>query len=156
MSVYNSIIKAAVVAVAAAFLLTGCDSGAMSARGFSFPVGDVDKGRAVFLESNCLACHTLKGIENLASDQQIENPIKLGGGVSRTITYAELLTSVINPSHKVAEGYERDKVLADGKSVMRNYNDTMTVTELTNLVTFLETKYDLIPYERSQYKIYYP
>ncbi|MEH6909479.1 MAG: c-type cytochrome [Oceanicoccus sp.] len=156
MNVYKNGLKAVFTAVAASVLLAGCDSGAMSARGFSFPIGDAEKGKTVFLESNCLSCHTIKGVEDPAIAKQMENPIKLGGGVSRTMTYAELLTSVINPSHKVAEGYDRDKILAKGESVMRNYNDTMTVTDLTNLVTFLETKYDLKPYERSEYKIYYP
>ena len=137
-------------------VLSGCDSGAMGTRGFSFPVGDSDKGKAVFLASNCLACHTLKGVENPSVVKEMEKPIKLGGGVNRPMTYAELLTSVINPSHKLAEGYDHDKILDEGKSVMRNYNDTMTVTELTHLVTFLETKYDLKPYERSEYKMYYP
>lgn len=156
MSIYKNLLKTVCTVVAATFLLAGCDSGAMSARGFSFPIGDIDKGEAVFLESNCLSCHVLKGVDDPTIVKEIENPIKLGGGVNRAMTYAELLTSIINPSHKLAAGYERDKVLVEGKSMMRNYNDTMTVTELTNLVTFLETKYALKPYERSQYKLYYP
>ncbi len=48
MSVYNNVLKTILTLVAATFLLAGCDSGAMSARGFSFPIGDVDKGEAVF------------------------------------------------------------------------------------------------------------
>lgn len=156
MSVHNNLLKTVFAVVATTFVLAGCDSGAMSARGFSFPIGDIDKGETVFLESNCLSCHVLKGVDDPSIVKEMENPIKLGGGVNRTMTYAELLTSVINPSHKLAEGYERDQILTGGKSVMRNYNDTMTVTELTNLVTFLETKYALKPYERSEYKLYYP
>ena len=64
--------------------------------------------------------------------------IALGGEVTRIQTYGELVTSIINPSHRLAEGYPVDTVSVDGKSRMRNYNDVMTVTELTDLVMFLQ------------------
>lgn len=39
---------------------------------------------------------------------------------------------------------------------MRNYNDVMTISELVDLVAFLETHYELNPYLRTEYRMYYP
>jgi sulfur-oxidizing protein SoxX len=37
---------------------------------------------------------------------------------------------------------------------MTIYNDVMTVTELVNLVTFLQSNYELVPYQRTNYQFY--
>jgi len=135
------------------FSLVACfDSG--SRRGFSLPVGDAVKGERVFREMQCLACHTLPGVvdETLEKNQGL-SIVKLGGDVSRIKTYEELVTSVINPSHKFARGYPLAKIQNGGISKMRNYNDTMTVTELTNLVTFLHPQYELKKHQRTNFSL---
>ena len=43
-----------------------------------------------------------------------------------------------------------DEVSRDGESIMTVYNDVMTVTELVNLVAFLETRYEEL--ERPGYR----
>ena len=43
----------------------------------------------------------------------------------------------------------------DGKSKMRLYNDEMTVTQLTDLVTFLQSHYDVRAYQPTPYMPYY-
>lgn len=55
---------------------------------------------------------------------------------TRISTYGELVTSVINPSHKISKNYSDGPVESDGQSLMRNYNDVMTVAELTDIVAF--------------------
>ena len=80
--------------------------------------------------------------------------IALGGEVERIDTYGELVTSIINPSHRLAKGYPIDAVSVDGKSKMRNYNDVMTVTQLNDLVMFLQSKYKLHEYELTDYPMY--
>ena len=59
-----------------------------------------------------------------------------------------------NPSHKIAPGYEPARVQIDGSSKMANYNDVMTVTELIDLVAFLQSKYTLREYEPTDYPLY--
>jgi sulfur-oxidizing protein SoxX len=105
----------------------------------------------------CSACHVIGDIEQLALDGTGIPPVKLGGAVARVKTYGDLVTSIINPSHKIARRYKGDEVMTeDGQSKMLNYNDVMTVTELVNLVTFLESNYDIAAYEKSPYPIYRP
>ena len=66
------------------------------------------------------------------------------------------MTSIINPSHRLAKGYPVYAVSVDGKSKMKNYNDAMTVTQLTDLVAFVQSKYKLLEYELTDYPIYGP
>ncbi|ARN75154.1 c-type cytochrome [Oceanicoccus sagamiensis] len=135
-------------------LLTACETGPDSPRGFSLPKGDIAKGEEVFTTLGCMSCHTIKGIEN-NSTQTLEKPVPLGGKVSRIKTYGELVTSVINPSHKIARSYSKEVATQPGQSPMPSFNDTMTVAQLVDLVTFLETNYQLIPYEPTNYGMYY-
>ncbi|MCM0147884.1 c-type cytochrome [Photobacterium galatheae] len=130
--------------------LAGCDTASQS---FSLPTGDEAQGKAVFLKYQCLACHSMTGFEDEASKltRALDTPVVLGGEVSRIRTYPELVTSVINPSHRLAEGYDDQEIQVDGQSVMPSFNDVMTVTEMVNLVYFLESHYSLEPYPRTDY-----
>lgn len=130
--------------------LSGCDT---SSQGFSLPQGNVEQGKQVFLKYQCLRCHTMPGYEAEAEKLSgaLQTPLQLGGQVSRIRTYPELVTSVMNPSHRLAQGYDGADVQVDGQSVMPNFNDVMTVTELVNLVYFLEDHYEIEPYPRTEY-----
>ncbi len=130
----------------------GCDSGPKSSKGFSLPDGDAKTGEAVFVELKCHACHTVSGIE--LPEIEREQSIALGGQVARIKTYGELVTAIINPSHKLAKGYPPEEVAADGESKMENYNDAMTVTQLIDLVAFLQSRYELEPYQPTDYYMY--
>lgn len=140
------------------FMTTGlisCDLGPESPKGFSLPEGNSEEGKLVFLKYHCLACHRINGFEPLSDLKN--NPdisVLLGGKSTKVKTYADLLTSIINPSHKFSKGYMRSNMQVDGVSKMTIYNDVMTVTELVNLVTFLQSNYELIPYQRSDYPFY--
>lgn len=139
------------------FLLTACTQGPESPRGFSLPEGDAKAGEAVFIAYQCLACHTMQGFEDADTEQQLAKRVPLGGDVKTIKTYAELVTSVINPSHKIAPGFRQEGYTDEqGQSKMRNYNDVMTVTEMTNLVAFLQPKYNLKPFDRTNYPQYFP
>ena len=133
--------------------LSGCDEDrTMSERGFRLPEGDAMAGRETFLYMHCNQCHTIKG-EELPTIPGFEPFVELGGAVTRVKTYGELVTAVINPSHKLAEGYAKDLVSEDGKSKMYVYNGFMTVQELTDLVMFLQPHYDVVPPE-FHYRVY--
>jgi sulfur-oxidizing protein SoxX len=140
-----------------ALLLTGCGNAADSPRGFSLPEGNAEKGKAVFMHYQCLACHSLQGMDDSNIVAQLPQKVALGGDVRTVKTYAELVTAVINPSHKIAQGYNRPGYTdAQGQSLMRNYNDAMTVAELIDLVAFLQPQYNLKPFNRTNYPQYFP
>lgn len=151
MKIFFSILT---ILLLSATLLMSCDLGPASPRGFSLPAGDINAGKIVLLKYQCLACHQLKGTEQA---DIIDNPtlsVRLGGKSIRVTTYAELVTSIINPSHKFAKGYKSSTIQDDGKSKMKIFNDVMTVQELIDLVSFLQPHYELVPYRRTNYQFY--
>ena len=133
--------------------LSGCDNErTMSERGFRLPEGNAAAGRETFLYMHCNQCHTIEG-EELPAVPGFEPFVELGGAVTRVKSYGELVTAIINPSHKIAEGYPEDLVSEDGKSKMYNYNGFMTVQELTDIVMFLQSHYDVVP-PQFEYRVY--
>lgn len=117
----------------------GCSDQAL---GFALPEGNVENGKMNFVGLNCNTCHSIgdiawEGIEN----QDLHVP--LGGHSTSIKTYDELVTSIINPSHKIAGNLANGR---DGEndSPMSNYNDVMTVQELVDIVTFLKGEYHLV------------
>jgi sulfur-oxidizing protein SoxX len=112
------------------------------------------KGQAAFVELKCHACHTVAGVDLPELEQGLETPVVLGGEVARLKTYGELVTSIINPSHRIAKGYAKDVVEKDGQSKMKNYNDVLTVRQLIDLVAFLEAHYELEEYEPTEYPMF--
>lgn len=130
----------------------GCSTGPESPRGFSLPKGDAVRGQQVFVRLECTACHTIAGMDLPDPEEMLEVSVRLGGEVSLTKTYADLLTSIINPSHKIVSRYPKELVSKDGVSKMPIYNDLLTVTDLIDIVSFLESKYTLIPYTPTGYR----
>jgi hypothetical protein len=92
----------------------------------------------------CNQCHTVAG-EDLPLIEWADPPyVELGGKVSRVKTYGQLVTAIVNPSHKLIDRYPEELVSEDGESNMYVYNDHMTVQELTDLVRFLQPHYDVV------------
>lgn len=146
----TSILALTALAVA---MLGGCDRDRMSERGFALPEGDPTAGRDTFLYMQCHQCHTIKD-ETFPELPGMQQPfVELGGPVTRVKSYGELVTAIINPSHKLADGYARELVAEDGESNMYVYNRYMTVQELTDLVMYLQPHYDVIV-PRYDYRIY--
>lgn len=121
-------------------ILYSCNS---ESWGFALPQGDIEKGKETFFELGCNHCHSAGDIQWIKSPENIN--IRLGGEVSSKKTYGELVTSIINPSHKIAYGLKEDGANDDGTSRMRNYNEVMTVQNLVDLVTFLQDEYEVNP-----------
>jgi hypothetical protein len=125
--------------------LTGCGAPEKSSRGFRFPDGNAERGRIAFLELGCHSCHQVEGMEERGWGAALERPIVLGGEVLYARTDGELLTSIINPSHKVAKRHPPEMVQVDGRSRMKVYGDEMTVRQLIDIVAFLHTRYRTTP-----------
>ena len=138
-------------------MTSGCITPPKSGKGFTLPEGNAQAGKQNYINLQCNACHTINGVDQIATESgQPELSIALGGEVTRIETYGELVTSIINPSHRLAKGYPVDAVSVDGQSKMKNYNDAMSVTQLTDLVAFLQSKYKLQEYELTKYPMYFP
>jgi len=137
------------------FLLASCNFGPNSGRGFSLPEGNVDQGRAAFVELECNTCHSVDDIERVAGPEGPDINIPLGGEVTTVITYGDLVTSVINPSHKTSRRYAKQNIATEGgESKMLVYNEIMTVQQLVDLVTYLESNYEVVPATRTEYARY--
>lgn len=146
--------KPLIIAIAM-LLLFGCEQGAKSPRGFSLPEGNIEQGYQVFKKYQCQDCHRIAGEKELENAQYlVAKPITLGGSSGRIKTYAELVTSVINPSHKLTPRQPASFVSEDGVSLMRVVNDELTVSELIDLVAYLQPKYKVTPYRTSDYRLY--
>lgn len=137
------------------FLLASCDFGPNTGRGFSLPEGNVDQGRTTFVELECNACHSVGDIEHVAGREGPDINVELGGRVTAVKTYGDLVTSVINPSHKTSRRYVNQNVANEGGELkMVVYNEFMTVQQLVDLVTYLETNYEVVPPNRTEYARY--
>ncbi len=129
--------------------MTACDT-----NEFVLPPGDAGAGQASFVELGCNNCHSVTDkVEHMPLG---DNPIhvELGGTVTRVKTYADLVTSIINPSHKLSRGANAMTVTEEGESKMPVYNDVMTVQQLVDLTTFLEQTYQIWVPPHNVY--YYP
>jgi len=125
--------------------LSACDQEArLNAKGFRLPDGDAQTGREVFLYMQCNQCHTIEGMQLPVIPGKKPPYVELGGTVTHVKSYGELVTAIIYPSHKLADGYAEEVVSTDGESNMYTYNRHMTVQELIDLVTFLQPQYDVV------------
>jgi mono/diheme cytochrome c family protein len=119
--------------------LWGCNP---ESRGFVLPEGDVAAGKASFQALHCTQCHSIGDVAWQGGAEDLELP--LGGRTTSLKTYGELLTSVINPSHRIARRDLQEQVAVDGESTMRVYNEVMTVQELVDIVSYLQTEYEVV------------
>jgi hypothetical protein len=132
--------------------LIACDSGPRSPVGFLLPEGEVELGKAAFVELECNSCHSVDGVD-LPPPTLIPLPsasVVLGGQVFEIRTDGYLVTSIINPSHKLASGLEKEEITTStGESRMPDYSDIMTVRQLIDLVAFLQSRYTVVPVPQS-------
>jgi hypothetical protein len=132
--------------------LIACDSGPRSPVGFLLPDGEVELGKAAFVELECNSCHSVDGVD-LPPPTLIplsSASVVLGGQVFEIRTDGYLVTSIINPSHKLASGLDKEEITTStGESRMPDYSDIMTVRQLIDLVAFLQSRYTVVPVPQS-------
>ena len=128
-------------------LFLACDTGPKSGRGFRLPDGDSEKGKVAFVDLKCNECHVVKGVDLAPASGSSHVMVTLGGETYQIHTYGDLVTSIINPSHRITRGYPKETVEQDGKSKMLNFNGTMTVQQMIDLVAFLQSHYSFVPPE---------
>ncbi len=139
------------------FLIVGCDVGPKSSLGFTLPDGDPSLGEKAFIEFRCNDCHVVSGRPELSTRSDASAPImevNLGGPAPRISTYGQLVTAIINPSHRASQEYWAEQRGSENGVEMRNYNDIMSVTELINLVAFIQGQYEFEPFTPTEYREY--
>ena len=130
----------------AAVSLVGC--GSYSTFGFPVEQGDIEAGQDVFIAFRCHRCHTVAGV-SLPDYPGASSPrIELGGATSQVKAYSELVTSIINPNHRISEAY-REQLLQNPVGPVETqmpmeHIDTMTVRQMIDLVAFLDSRYVLV------------
>ena len=114
--------------------------------GVHLPQGDAVQGRKAFVALRCHACHEIEGFDS-PTPIVAATRVVLGGQTARIKTHGDLVTSIANPSHRLARGYPPEAVAVDGVPLMSliRLNDVMTVQQLVDLVAFLQTEYDVVP-----------
>jgi L-cysteine S-thiosulfotransferase len=117
---------------------------------FGFPIqeGDIDAGRQAFIDHRCHQCHSVAGVRLPALAGASAVMLELGGETAYVRSYAELVTSIINPNHVISERY-RDRQLREGVLPLESpmpmpHIDNMTVRQLIDLVAFLDSRYVLV------------
>lgn len=123
----------------APLVMSGCQPSLKSGRGFQLPQGNAALGRQAFVDLKCYTCHRVDGVADLPSPTEpADKVVVLGGEVSQTRTYGRLMTSIIHPSQTISEKMPNPTGKKVTESPMRAVNDTMTVSQLINLITFLQ------------------
>jgi mono/diheme cytochrome c family protein len=141
-------------------LAIGCqEQAARMGKGFRLPTGDEERGKTAFIGLNCHQCHSVASVELPKSDSPTGIAYELGGEVRQVKSYGELVTAITQPQHILsAEWLARiEKSRTDGlASPMPDFNDRMTVSQLTDIVTFLHAHYQKAAPPGMSYPNYLP
>src|SRR3989442_4183583 len=107
---------------------------------FALPTGDPVKGRQVFADLECYKCHTIRGEPFPASGGDAKNagPELTGMGSHHPAEY--FAESILAPHAVVLDG--PGYTGRDGKSIMPSYADSLSVTQLLDLVAYLRSLTD--------------
>jgi hypothetical protein len=104
---------------------------------FGFPAGDARAGREVFVKLECHKCHAVQGetFPGVTRDATTIGPDLTGMGANHPAEY--FAESILDPNAVIvtSPGFTGP----DGRSVMPDYRDTLTVTELIDLVGYLKS-----------------
>lgn len=129
-------------------LLTGCEEQRTSGEGLYLPPGNIEDGKGTFVNLGCVQCHSIVNTDFPDMTADFPVMLELGGNVGRVKTYGELITAITNPDHIISPEYlikiKSNEVLGKRNSPMPSFIDEMTVSQLIDLVTFLDSHYKKI------------
>lgn len=105
---------------------------------YYLPAGRAEAGREAFVRYQCHACHTVK------SDKELPAIVKILDGPNLSLNLAgkesgKIATSILAPSHSIAQGYGKGNPEEVQKSPMPDFTDRMTVRELEDIITYLQS-----------------
>jgi hypothetical protein len=131
-----------VVALCVLTCLSACDRDKQKQVDIYLPEGDAANGKMHFVSLGCVNCHSVIGAELPEPAEKGPVRVLLGSHTGLSLSYGQLVTSIVNPSHRLSPRHPRNKISQDGESLMTSYNDVLTVTQLTDLVAFLQAHYE--------------
>jgi L-cysteine S-thiosulfotransferase len=131
-------------------LVSGCKTYPDYSMDFRFPIfaGDIQRGQQAFVSLECHQCHVVDGVELPSYPGGQPVTVELGGELVFAKTYGDLATSIINPDHVISDRYLRQLPRAERRSATSSpmyLKEEMKVTELIDIVTFLNSRYSLLP-----------
>lgn len=136
------------VTIAMIAVLMGCSNSSPSTF---LPEGDVQAGRVAFNEFECYTCHEVKGDDFPAPTVITPTYVTLGAGQGR-LSRAYLVESIIAPSHQFAvpkppsgETAGDVNIMSGKVSRMTDFSDRMTVRQLLDLTSYLESLQERSP-----------
>jgi mono/diheme cytochrome c family protein len=103
---------------------------------FALPAGDPVRGKQLFADLECYKCHAIQGesVPAAGGDAKNVGPELTGmGGMHPAEYFAE---SILSPNAVILDG--PGYTGPDGKSIMPSYADSLSVTQLVDLVAFLK------------------
>jgi hypothetical protein len=122
--------------------MAGCATARNEAKGFRLAGnGDLQRGKAAFLEFGCTTCHEVRGASHLPSPT-IQRVV-LGGSVLQELSDGYMVTAIINPTYHAALYPAKDA--AGNHPRMPEFASRMTVQQLTDIVVYLKSRYALAP-----------
>ncbi len=105
---------------------------------FTLPKGDPVEGRKIFVEVECYKCHEIKGETFPAvtkGEKGVGPELSQMAGMHPVEFFAE---SIMNPNAVIdPDAREKGYLGDDGKSKMPNYNDILSVKQVTDLAAYL-------------------
>ena len=120
----------------------GCSTARDPARGFRLAKnGDPDRGKAAFVELGCTSCHEVHGAY---LPKPTVRPVTLGGPVLAQRSDGYLVAAIINPTYHAAH-YSAAGAKDGGLPRMPEFASRMTVLQLTDIVTYLQSRYSIAP-----------
>lgn len=129
-------------------VLAACVYDPNTRRDFDFPIerGDIEEGQLAFTDLGCHQCHSVAGTR--LPEYPFPSPVQfqLGGPTSSVRSYAELMTSVMNPNYHISSEFRAQQRLMGEvplDSPMPNF-DHMSLAQLFDIVAFLDSKYQVI------------
>lgn len=139
--------RSSLLSIAALLMISfGCGSGRSSTAAFHMPKdGDAERGKIAFVKHGCHTCHEVAGAGLERPSVEPPVPVVLGGLVDDRLSDAYLVTSIIDPSWRLAPHPDPQQIASGSVSRMPSYADRMTVREVIDTVTFLQSRYMLRP-----------
>ncbi len=124
---------------------TGCSTARNPSRGFRLAAnGDNERGKKAFQEFGCTECHEVNGAHLPSPTLQ---HVKLGGPVTSQFSDGYLVTAIINPKFH-ATHYAAADGAQSGNPNMPEFASRMTVQQLTDIVTYLQSRYSIFPMQK--------
>lgn len=122
-----------------------------------FPLGNVQRGREAFIALECHACHRVQDVQLTTEVAPASFNVALGGHTKRIETYGDIITAIVNPSHRLARSYRTEVGRGEPSPMAARFlNDVMTTQQLVDIAAFLHTEYDYIPPPPPPYWESYP